>query len=123
MCSNHVVPHLGGTATITSVGRGVNEKDVTGGSLLRFSSCTCCSGVHTVARTRSSGEVAEAVSLLIVNLYFCCMLILLGLGLAGQSKVRYWQLIDIPRPISSYCFYKDICPSPNLYFITWLHEL
>ena len=31
------------------------------------------------------------------------------------SKVQYWQLIDIPRPISSYCFYKDICPSPNLY--------
>ena len=26
-------------------------------------------------------------------------------------KVQYWQLIDIPRPISSYCFYKDICPS------------
>jgi len=25
------------------------------------------------------------------------------------------QLIGIPRPISSYCFYKDICPSPNLY--------
>ena len=24
------------------------------------------------------------------------------------SKVQYWQLIDIPRPISSYCFYKDI---------------
>ena len=31
------------------------------------------------------------------------------------SKVQYQQLIDIPRPISSYCFYKDICPSPNLY--------
>ena len=31
------------------------------------------------------------------------------------SKVQYWQLIDIPRPISSYCFYKDICPSPKLY--------
>ena len=30
-------------------------------------------------------------------------------------KVQYWQLIGIPRPISSYCFYKDICPSPNLY--------
>ena len=30
-------------------------------------------------------------------------------------KVQYWQLIDIPRPISSYCFNKDICPSPNLY--------
>jgi len=29
--------------------------------------------------------------------------------------VQYWQLIGIPRPISSYCFYKDICPSPNLY--------
>ena len=26
-----------------------------------------------------------------------------------QSKVQYWQLIDTPRPISSYCFYKDIC--------------
>jgi len=25
------------------------------------------------------------------------------------SKVQY------ARPISSYCFYKDICPSPNLY--------
>jgi len=39
-------------------------------------------------------------------------------GLSGRkygSKVQYWQLIDIPRPISSYCFYKDICPSPNLY--------
>ena len=33
----------------------------------------------------------------------------------SQSKVQYWQFIDIPRPISSYCFYKDICPSPNLY--------
>jgi len=29
------------------------------------------------------------------------------------SKVQYWQLIDIPGLISSYCFYKDICPSPN----------
>ena len=29
--------------------------------------------------------------------------------------MQCWQLIDIPRPISSYCFYKDICPSPNLY--------
>ena len=68
MCNNHVVPHLGGTSTITSVGRGVNEKDpsVTGGSVLRFSSCTCCSGVHTAARISSSGEAAEAVSLLIV---------------------------------------------------------
>ena len=37
-----------------------------------------------------------------------------GLSLT-QSKVQYWQLIGIPRPISSYCFYKDICPSPNLY--------
>ena len=27
----------------------------------------------------------------------------------------YWQLIGIPRPISSSCFYKDICPSPNQY--------
>jgi len=34
---------------------------------------------------------------------------------SNSSKVQYWQLIDIPRPISSYCFYKDICPSPNLY--------
>jgi len=25
-------------------------------------------------------------------------------------KVQYWQLIGIPRPISSYCFYKDIFP-------------
>ena len=32
-----------------------------------------------------------------------------------KSKVYYWQLIDIPRPISCYCFYKNICPSPNLY--------
>ena len=32
-----------------------------------------------------------------------------------SSKVQYWQLIDIPRLISSYCFYKDIWPSPNLY--------
>jgi len=30
---------------------------------------------------------------------------------ASPSKVQYWQLIGIPRPISSYCFYKDICPS------------
>jgi len=29
--------------------------------------------------------------------------------------VQYRQLIGIPRPISSHCFYKDICPSPNLY--------
>ena len=32
-----------------------------------------------------------------------------------ESKVQYWQLLDIPRPITSYCFYKDIRPSPNLY--------
>ena len=32
-----------------------------------------------------------------------------------ESKVQHWQLIGIPRPISSYCFYKDICPSPKLY--------
>jgi len=25
------------------------------------------------------------------------------------SKVQYWQIIDTPN---SYCFYKDICPSP-----------
>ena len=29
--------------------------------------------------------------------------------------VRRVQLIDIPRPISSYCFYKDIFPSPKPY--------
>ena len=29
--------------------------------------------------------------------------------------VQDWQLIGIPRPISSYCFYKDNCHSPNLY--------
>ena len=36
------------------------------------------------------------------------------------SKVQYWQLIDIPKPIyiSSYRFYKDINPSPNLYPVT-----
>ena len=28
-------------------------------------------------------------------------------------KMQYWQIIDILRPIGSYCFYKDICPSPN----------
>ena len=32
-----------------------------------------------------------------------------------SSKVQYWQLIDIPRLISSYCLYNDICPSLNLY--------
>ena len=31
----------------------------------------------------------------------------------NQSKVQYCQLIGIPRPISSYCFYNDICPSPT----------
>jgi len=30
-------------------------------------------------------------------------------------KMQYWQLIGIPRPISTNCFYKDICPSPNQY--------
>ena len=36
------------------------------------------------------------------------------------SKVQYWQLIDIPKSIyiSSYRFYKDINPSPNLYPVT-----
>jgi len=24
-------------------------------------------------------------------------------------------VLDIPRPISSYCFYKDVCPSPKSY--------
>lgn len=28
--------------------------------------------------------------------------------MANFSKVQYWQLIDIPRRICSYCFYKDI---------------
>ena len=32
-----------------------------------------------------------------------------------MRKTQDWQLIGIPRPISSYCFYKDICPSPNRY--------
>ena len=36
-------------------------------------------------------------------------------------KVQYWQLIGIPRPISSYCFYKDFCPSPNLLQLPILH--
>jgi len=34
--------------------------------------------------------------------------------IVNLKKVQYWQLIGIPRPISSYCFYMDICPSPNL---------
>ena len=34
------------------------------------------------------------------------------------SKVQCWQLIDIPRPISSYRFYEDIWPSPN-YTLTY----
>ena len=29
--------------------------------------------------------------------------------------MQYWQLIAIPRPISSYYFYKDIGPAHNLY--------
>ena len=32
-----------------------------------------------------------------------------------ERKVWYWQSIGIPRPLSSNCFCKDICPSPNLY--------
>jgi len=43
---------------------------------------------------------------------------------SSLSKVQYWQLIDIPRPamafirtsaISSYGFYKDICPPQPLH--------
>jgi len=36
----------------------------------------------------------------------------------SQSK---GQLIGNPRPISSYRFYKDICPSPNLLQLPVLH--
>ena len=59
--------YFGGVATITSVGQGVKEIDpsATGGNDLRFSSRTCCSGVHTVVRTRSS---IEALSSFIVLL-------------------------------------------------------
>ena len=39
----------------------------------------------------------------------------------NAGKVQYWQLIGIPRPINSYCFYKDICPSPNLLQLPILH--
>ena len=34
---------------------------------------------------------------------------------ALMSKAQYWQLIDIPRVISSYCIDKDICPFLNLH--------
>jgi len=37
-----------------------------------------------------------------------------------SRKVQYWQLIGIP-PISSYCFYKDIFPPPNLLQLPILH--
>ena len=49
-----------------------------------------------------------------VNLQFPPLVCLMLVWETG-SKVQYWQLIDIPRLINSYCFYKDICPSSNLY--------
>ena len=45
-----------------------------------------------------------------------------------SRKVKYWQLIGIHRPISSYCLYKDICipPYPNLlravFAPIWMHN-
>ena len=35
-----------------------------------------------------------------------------------RGKVQYWQLFDIPSPISSYCFYKDTCPGISRGFPT-----
>ena len=34
-------------------------------------------------------------------------------NLRALRQVQYWQLIDIPRLITGYCFHKEVCSTPN----------